>query len=59
MTSQNEKLVNIPCLVEETAKIARNQLSFCRLPTNLENSLDPNQDRLFVGPDLDQNCLTL
>ena len=23
----------------------------------MSNSLDPGQDRHFVGPDLDQNCL--
>ena len=59
MTSQSEKLVNIPRLVEETAKTARNQVSFCRLPITFANSLDPNQDRQNVGPDLDPNCLTL
>ena len=26
---------------------------------NLANSLEPDQVRRFVGPDLDQSCLTL
>ena len=32
-------------------------LSFCRLLTTFANSLDTDQDRQNVGPDLDQNCL--
>ena len=32
--------------------------SCCQLKT-LANSLDPDQDRQNVGPDLDLNCLTL
>ena len=31
----------------------------CRLLVTFANSLDPDQARRFVGPDLDQNCLTL
>ena len=31
----------------------------CLLITFLPNSLDPDQDQLNVGPDLDPNCLTL
>ena len=32
---------------------------FCRLLIIFANSLDPDQDRQNVGPDLDLNCLTL
>ena len=32
---------------------------FCYLLISLTNSLDPDQDRQNVGPDLDPNCLTL
>ena len=32
---------------------------FCLLLINFENSLDPDQDQQNVGPDLDQNHLTL
>ena len=31
----------------------------CRLLMNFANSLDPDQDRHNVGPDLDPNRLTL
>ena len=31
----------------------------CRLLITFANSLDPDQARQNVGPDLDQNCLTL
>ena len=32
---------------------------FCCLLITFANSLDPDQDRQDVGPDLDPNCLTL
>ena len=32
---------------------------FCHLLLTFANSLDPNQDRVNVGPDLDPNCLNL
>ena len=32
---------------------------FCRLLITRANSLDPDQARQNVGPDLDPNCLTL
>ena len=32
---------------------------FCHLLTIFANSLDPDQARQNVGPDLDPNCLTL
>ena len=32
---------------------------FCCLLIILANSLEPDQDRRKVGPDLDSNCLTL
>ena len=32
---------------------------FCRLLIIFPNSLDPDQDRQNVGPDLDPNCFTL
>ena len=32
---------------------------FCGLLKTFANSLDPDQDRQNVGPDLDPNCLTL
>ena len=32
---------------------------FCRLLITFTNSLNPDQDRQNVGPDLDPNCLTL
>ena len=32
---------------------------FCHLLITFANSLDPDQDRQNVGPDLDPNCLTL
>ena len=31
---------------------------FCRLLITYANSLDPDQARRSVGPDLDPNCLT-
>ena len=31
----------------------------CRLPINFANSLDPDQARQNVGPDVDRICLTL
>ena len=31
---------------------------FCHLLIALANSLDPDQARHFVGPDLEPNCLT-
>ena len=31
----------------------------CHLLITFANSLDPDQARHFVGPDLDPNCLTL
>ena len=33
--------------------------NFCRLLTTFANSLDPDQARHNVWPDLDPNCLTL
>ena len=33
--------------------------NFCGLLITFANSLDPDQDRQNVGPDLDPNCLTL
>ena len=33
--------------------------NFFRLLTAFANSLDPDQDRQSVGPDLDPNCLPL
>ena len=33
--------------------------NFCHLLITFENSLDPDQDRQSVGPDLDPNYLTL
>ena len=32
---------------------------FCHLRKTYANSLDPDQDRQKVSPDLDQNCSTL
>ena len=32
---------------------------FCHLQITFANSLDPDQDRQNVGPDLVPNCLTL
>ena len=32
---------------------------FCRLLITFANSLDPDQDRQHVGPDVDPICLTL
>ena len=32
---------------------------FCHLVKSFANSLDPDQDRQNVGPDLDLNCRTL
>ena len=34
-------------------------VDFCHLLITFANSLDPDQDRQSVGPDLDPNCLTL
>ena len=34
-------------------------ISFCRLLITFANSLDPDQDRQNVGPDLDPSRLTL
>ena len=33
--------------------------NFCRLLIIFSNSLDPDQARQNVGPDVDPNCLTL
>ena len=33
--------------------------NFCHLLITFANSLDPDQARQQVGPDLDPNCLTL
>ena len=33
--------------------------NFCRLLITFANSLDPDQDRHYVGPDLDPNRLIL
>ena len=33
--------------------------NFCRLLITFANSLDPDQARQNVGPDVDPNCLTL
>ena len=33
--------------------------NFCHLQISFTNSLDPDQDRQNVGPDLNPNCLTL
>ena len=32
--------------------------NFCHLLITFANSMDPDQARQNVGPDLDQNCLT-
>ena len=32
---------------------------FCHLLKAFASSLEPDQDRQYVGPDLDSNCLTL
>ena len=53
---------NLRLLTQETAKINTFLSSgdFCRLMiTAFANSLDPDQDRQNVGPDLDPNNLTL
>ena len=36
-----------------------NSISKCHLLITFTNSLDPDQARQDVGPDLDPNCLTL
>ena len=36
-----------------------NSGKFCHLLITFANSLDPDEDRLFVCPDLDPNCLPL
>ena len=33
-------------------------VKLCRLPITFANSLEPDQDRHYVSPDLDPNCLT-
>ena len=33
--------------------------NFCGLLINIANRLDPDQERQYVGPDLDPSCLTL
>ena len=35
------------------------RVHWCHLLINFANSLDPDQARRNVGPDLDPNCLTL
>ena len=34
-------------------------IDFCHLLMSFANTLDPDQDRQIVGPDLDSNYLTL
>ena len=38
---------------------SQGQFKLCRPLITFANSLDPDQDRQNVGPDLDLNCLTL
>ena len=38
--------------------VTRSRLEFCLLLITFANSLDPDQDRQNIGPDLDPNRLT-
>ena len=49
--SKFTQLLKVNCLAASS--------HFCCLLTNFANSLDPDQARQFVGPDLDPYCLTL
>ena len=53
--------------LQESLKFGRHTLinsfrafdNFFRLLLTFANSLDPDEARLYVGPDLDPSCLTL
>ena len=50
--------MTLGCLVlHNNSFLARGD--FCHLLILFANSLDPDQDRHSVGPDLEPNCLTL
>ena len=51
----SQKVISTSCLVLISYP-ARDD--FCCLLITFANSLDPNQARQNVGPDLDRNCLT-
>ena len=51
----NQKVVSRSCSVLNSLPAIDN---FCHLLITFANSLDPDQARQNVGPDLDLNCLT-
>ena len=50
--NKNEKKISIINSLPASGNV-------CNLLMTFANSLDPDQDRKDVGPDLDPNCLTL
>ena len=51
----SQKVVSTSCFVLNSLHARSN---FCCLLVTFANSLDPDQARQNVGPDLDPNCLT-
>ena len=51
----SQKVVSTSCFVFNSLPAKGD---FCCLLITFENSLDPDQARQNVGPDLDPNCLT-
>ena len=51
----SQKVVSRSCSVFNTLPASGD---FCRLLMTFSNSLDPDQARQNVGPDLDSKCLT-
>ena len=61
--SEKKKKMKSKCLERMDISLALNSLAtngdFCRLLITFANSLDTDQARQSVGPNLDPNCLTL
>ena len=55
MKLTSQKVVSIGCLV---FNLLPARVNFCCLLITFANSLDPDQARQNVGPDLDPSCLT-
>ena len=54
-TYKNKEIIHLDILLNSFPA----SVGFCRLLITFANSLDPDQARQNVGPDLDPNCLTL
>ena len=59
MSAPESPRKNVGCIDEMFNYLSASADFFCRLLIIFASSLDPDQARHIVGPDLDPDCLTL